>query len=130
MSQINSCSRTKNLFPSILILALFSHIFIYYYNVLTGMYPKVIWLVCVALVAMIVGYLFGIRFCVVSRRRNTVEIYCGSDYQHHIVKSRLSVWKHGRQDGLYSYCGYGNHLFLYGYRTIIIWKKSMFDPNE
>lgn len=39
-SQINSCSRTKNLFPSILILALFSHIFIYYYNVLTGMYPR------------------------------------------------------------------------------------------
>ena len=61
--------KKKIYFLVFLVLALLSHILIYYYNVFAGMYPRVLWLVCVALFMMVLGYLFGRKWRIVVRDR-------------------------------------------------------------
>lgn len=52
----------RKILPNILLVSLLSQFFIYYYNVFNGMYPDVAWLVVLANLCMILGYVFGSKF--------------------------------------------------------------------
>ncbi len=58
MNQLNRIRKINRFYPSIIIIALVSH-YIYYYNVFHGMYPGTLHFVIVALISLVLGYLFG-----------------------------------------------------------------------
>lgn len=50
--------RQRGFFPSLLLIAIVSHC-VYYFNVLNGIYERCLWLIVLSIVALLIGYFFG-----------------------------------------------------------------------
>lgn len=99
----------RSIYPSILIIALFSHIFMYYYNIFSGMYPDVLWIVIVALVVMIIGYFVGTNTKIVlNRTRNVNKI----PYKYNLKSLRKSAM-------FFCFIGITSHIYYYSTRAIV-----------